>query len=276
MEAADVRALPARIEELLDGFDEPRAAERAEDLVAAVLSLYGEGLRRVVALAGPDVLRALLDDDLVAGLLLLHGLHPDDVGTRVQRALDAVRPYLGSHAGGIDLLGVDGDGVAHLRLQGSCDHCPSSSETVRLAVEQAVLEAAPEVVRVEVEGMVAAPETQPLLQIGTRPPDPEADGWRPVELDAVPGQLQRLADLGVVAVNVGGTFCVYRDRCPACGEEMSRGRLDAEVLRCAGCGQRFDARRAGRALDGGEPLTPVPLLPDGAGWRVALAKAAVS
>ncbi|HEY7047568.1 MAG TPA: NifU family protein [Jatrophihabitantaceae bacterium] len=274
MDAADVRALPARIEELLDSFDDSRAAERAEDLVAAVLSLYGEGLRRVVARAGDDVVRQLVDDDLVAGLLLLHGLHPDNVATRVQRALDEVRPYLGSHAGGIDFLGVDAGGVAHLRLQGSCDHCPSSSVTVQSAVERAVIEAAPDVVRVEVEGMV---EARPLLQIGLRPPRPEpGDGWRSVELTAEPGALQRLPELGVVAANLAGTFYVYRDRCPACGADLGDARLAGDELQCAGCDRRFDARLAGRALDADiEPLAPVPLLPDGAGWRLAVPRAAV-
>lgn len=273
MDATDVRALPARIEELLDSFDDPRAAERAEDLVAAVLSLYGEGLTRVVSLAGDDVVRRLLDDDLVAGLLLLHGLHPDDVATRVQRALDDVRPYLGSHAGGIELLGIE-DGVAHLRLSGSCDHCPSSSVTVQLAVERAVLEAAPDVARVEVEGMVEAPKPQPVLQIGTRPAD---DGWQAVALTAAPGALQRLPGLGVVAANLGGTFYAYRDQCPACGADLGDAGLAGDELRCAGCAHRFDVRLAGRSLDGdAEPLAAVPLLPDGAGWRIALPKAALS
>jgi Fe-S cluster biogenesis protein NfuA/nitrite reductase/ring-hydroxylating ferredoxin subunit len=277
MDAADVRALPARIEELLDSFDDARAAERAEDLVAAVMALYGEGLERIVALAGNDVVRQLVDDDLVAGLLLLHGLHPDDVATRVQRALDEVRPYLGSHAGGIDFLGVDADGVAHLRLQGSCDHCPSSSVTVQLAVERAVLEAAPEVVRVDVEGMVAPPKPQPLLQIGLRPPGQEADGWQSVELTAEPGALQRLPDLGVVAANLGGTFYAYRDRCPACGADLGDARLAGDELRCTGCARRYDVRLAGRSVDtDAEPLAPVPLLPDGAGWRIARTEAVVS
>ncbi len=81
-----------------------------------------------------------------------------------------MRPYLGSHAGGIDYLGVD-DGVAHLRLQGSCDGCAGSAATVHAAVEQAVLDAAPEVRSVDVEGMVDQTKTQALLQISMRCPD---------------------------------------------------------------------------------------------------------
>lgn len=178
--AVDVSALPARIEGLLDEMatlGDHRVTERAEELVAAVVALYGAGLQRIVtALAerhdADEVMNRLVDDDLVANLLMLHGLHPDDVGARVQAALDKVRPYLGAHAGGIEFLGVDEDGVAQLRLEGSCDGCAGSAATVHDAVERAVLEAAPDVVSVHVEGMVEAkPATPGLLQIGMRCPD---------------------------------------------------------------------------------------------------------
>ena len=109
----------------------------------------------------------LTADPLVESLLLLHGLHPLDVDARIQRALDQVRPYLGSHAGGVEYLGVS-DGVARLRLEGCCHGCPSSTVTVRLAIEGAVQDAAPEVTEVAVEGMTAPPEPK-LLQIGPRP-----------------------------------------------------------------------------------------------------------
>jgi Fe-S cluster biogenesis protein NfuA len=176
----EVSELPARIEALLDSLAElgmPVVTERAEELVAAVVNLYGAGLERIVALVadgpdGDDAVRRLVDDDLVAHLLLLHDLHPDDVNSRVQAALDKVRPYLGAHAGGIEFLGVDAHGVAQLRLEGSCDGCAGSTATVKNAVERAVLEAAPDVVSISVQGMVEPkPATPGLLQIGMRCPD---------------------------------------------------------------------------------------------------------
>lgn len=170
----DAHELPERIEALLDRIAESgdqRIVETAEDLVAAVVTLYGEGLSRAVRLLSADDVRRLAADELVGPLLLLHGLHPDDVETRIQAALDGVRPYLGSHAGGIDFLGVDAGGVARLRLQGSCDSCPGSTATVRGAVERAVLDAAPEVVAIEVEGMVEPPPPGGLLQIQVKRPE---------------------------------------------------------------------------------------------------------
>jgi Fe-S cluster biogenesis protein NfuA len=164
MEAArDLRTVGSRIEELLGQIrdrGDPTITETAEEVVRLVVELYGAGLERTVELAGPEVLERLLQDELVASLLVLHDLHPKDTETRVVEALDQVRPYLGSHAGGVELLGIDQGGVVHLRLEGSCDGCPSSVQTVKLAIE----EAAPEVTAVEVENLTREREPQ-LLQI---------------------------------------------------------------------------------------------------------------
>src|SRR5206468_3789189 len=99
------------------------ARSTATEAVQALLELYGEGLARmtesVARLEGEAILSAFAEDELVGHLLLLHGLHPVAVEARVQRALEEVRPYLESHGGNVELLGVEG-GVARLRLQGSC------------------------------------------------------------------------------------------------------------------------------------------------------------
>jgi Fe-S cluster biogenesis protein NfuA len=166
-EARDLRAVGTRIEELLGRIrsaGDPGTAETAEEVVRLVVELYGAGLERAVELAGPEVTERLAGDELVASLLVLHGLHPRDTETRVVEALDKVRPYLGSHAGGVELLGVDPEGVVRLRLEGSCDGCPSSTMTVKLAIERAIEEAAPEVAGVEVENLTREREPQ-LLQI---------------------------------------------------------------------------------------------------------------
>jgi Fe-S cluster biogenesis protein NfuA len=104
----------------------------------------------------------------VESLLLVHDLHPLDADTRISRALEAVRSRLGSHAGVIEYLGIDDQGVAGLRLTASGHGCGSSSPTARQAVEEAVAEAAPELAGVHVEEVTAPPEV-PLLQIMRRP-----------------------------------------------------------------------------------------------------------
>jgi Fe-S cluster biogenesis protein NfuA len=158
MQDREVRQQVARVEELLDGIeDEPRALAA----VQAVVELYGEALRRVVELGG--ISDELVADELLSHLLLLHELHPVDLETRVVRALEEVRPYLGSHGGDVELLGIE-DGVARLRLNGTCDGCPSSAVTLRHSIETAILGAAPELERVEAEGL--EDRSPRLLQIG--------------------------------------------------------------------------------------------------------------
>ncbi len=113
----------------------------------------------------------LLDDELVASLLLLHGLHPHDLMDRVQQALVDVRPYLGSHGGDVEILELDEvTGTLRLGLLGSCDGCPSSTATLKYSVERAIQEAAPEIVHIEVEGLAApAPPPVPTTTIQLTP-----------------------------------------------------------------------------------------------------------
>jgi Fe-S cluster biogenesis protein NfuA len=165
-----VAAMADRVEALLAGFgsvSSPRVAkEQAEELVRTIVGFYGAGLERVLtivhdALDGRSelVFERLCDDKLVETLLCLHGLHPVPLDERVQNALDSVRPYLKSHEGGVEIVDVTG-GVVTLRLEGNCKGCPSSTATVKLAVERAILERVPEIREVRAE--TAAPARKPL------------------------------------------------------------------------------------------------------------------
>jgi Fe-S cluster biogenesis protein NfuA/nitrite reductase/ring-hydroxylating ferredoxin subunit len=299
-----VRQTGARIEELLGilgsaGGEATAAA--AEELVRLLLGLYGDALGHVMSVldtegqAGAAVRDRLLADPLLESLLLLHDLHPLDVDARIQRALDRVRPYLGSHAGGVNYLGVDADGVARLRLEGSCHGCPSSTVTVRLAIQGAVEEAAPEVTEVVVEGMTE-PAGPALLQIGRRPNETaggpsgsplasSASLTGPADTASDPGWVS-LPGIGppdgrptattaggvpIVICSVRGTLYAYSDACAACGASLAGGVLAGEQLACPGCGGRYDVVHAGRSLDDQSGhLDPLPLITDGRGVRIAL------
>lgn len=157
----DLRHTESRVEALVAELGEPGG-----ELVRLLMGLYGEAFGRIAELLERGDLERLAADELVGSLLILHDLHPYSTEERVGRALDQVRPYLGSHAGGVELLGIGEDGVVRLRLRGTCDGCPSSTVTVKLAIERAILDAAPEVAGVEVDNL--EPEAK-LLQIGSRP-----------------------------------------------------------------------------------------------------------
>jgi Fe-S cluster biogenesis protein NfuA len=164
-----VEALVGEIERSTDP-----AARAAQDLARELLDLHAAALARVVGLLseagepGRAVLDACARDELVANVLLLHGLHPLDLETRVRQALDRVRPYLRGHGGDVELLGVS-EGVVRLRMQGSCHGCASSAATLAQTIEQAIYDAAPDVSALEVEGAVEQPAPGGLVQLGLLP-----------------------------------------------------------------------------------------------------------
>jgi Fe-S cluster biogenesis protein NfuA len=158
----------ARVEELLGELDsvaDDHARATATALVQALLDVYGDGLARLVAhVAERDdgtLAQALADDEVVAPLLLVHGLHPVPLDRRVHGALGEVRPYLEAHGGGVELLGIE-EGTVRLQLQGSCSGCPSSAVTLKHAVEEAIYKAAPDVVDIVSED---APRAPGLIQL---------------------------------------------------------------------------------------------------------------
>lgn len=288
-------ALIDRVQRLtgeMEGIADPGARMIAEQLMAALLELYGEGLERILELIGDDAGRALADDGVVASLLLIHDLYPVPLEQRVGEALASVRPYMESHGGDVELLSLEG-GVATLRLNGSCDGCAASSATLELAIEKALMEAAPDLLGLEVEG-VAEPPAHPPLPGTPLPLAPTGSGAGPAAVNgagAIPPLSGWLAVDGVagleegahiaVAVgstellvaNVNGTLLAYRNVCAACSSSLGDGVLGGGVLGCPGCSQRFDLPRAGRGVDHTElQLHPVPLLREGASEvKVALA-----
>jgi len=279
-EGGDLRHAGDRIGHLLGEIRSmagPPVWERVDELVRLIVQLYGAGLEHIVeAVEAPEAsvhtIRArLIKDELVASLLLLHGLSPDDLEVRVHKALEHVRPYLGSHGGDVEIVSTDAEqGIVRLRMKGSCDGCPSSLLTVKLAVEGAIKEAAPEVVRIEVEGVTESTKNHTARSTTTRPttwvPLPALRAIRAGELAAT-----EVSGARIVLCRIEGQLYAYRDHCPACGSKMNTGGLDSDVLACPSCGHRYDVRLAGRSLASQElHLDPFPLLENADGVRVAV------
>ena len=103
------------------------------------------------------------------------------------------------------------DGTVRLRLLGSCDGCPSSSVTLKLAVEGAIEAAAPEITSIEVEDAAATPPQGgrgviPVSSLRSRLDDPSGDRsvtWErvPQVADLAPGAVRRL-DVGSTSILV--------------------------------------------------------------------------
>jgi Fe-S cluster biogenesis protein NfuA len=151
----------ARIEELvheIEALPDENSRSTAAELVQLLMEFYGQGLARMVAIAGKGgsgVTDAFAKDAMVSQILMLHGLHPLDLPTRIGQALDKVRPLLHSHGGDVELLGID-KGFVRLRLEGSCHGCPSSTMTLKNSIEEAIYEFAPDISGLDVAGLAEA------------------------------------------------------------------------------------------------------------------------
>jgi Fe-S cluster biogenesis protein NfuA/nitrite reductase/ring-hydroxylating ferredoxin subunit len=294
-----VQHLQARLDEAGDG----PTRRLADELVSAVVQMYGAGLERILERlwaageAGERLVAEVAEDPLIATLLLIHGLHPVALEDRVHAALESVRPYMESHGGNVELLSLEGD-VARLRLRGSCSDCSASAVTLELAIKQALEEHAPDLAGLEVEGVAAGPigaapppsgaalpmaagngagsgVELPVVQAGPAPGPPAA--WHELSPadEPVRGALGAVVVAGapLVIANVEGTLLAYRDACPGCAGPIHDGELVEGALRCPRCGTRFLLPRAGRSIDGsGLQLEPVPLLREQGRVKVALAR----
>jgi Fe-S cluster biogenesis protein NfuA/nitrite reductase/ring-hydroxylating ferredoxin subunit len=282
-----VEALIRKIESLPD----PEARSAAVELMQALMDFHGAGLDRLMEIvaeageAGYAVFDKFAQDEMVASLLLLYGLHPVPLETRVSGALDKVRPYLDSHGGNVELLGVEG-GTVRLRLQGSCKTCPSSAMTLKLAIEEAIYAAAPDVAAIEAEGVAEPQPPAPtgFVQIGKSPghghraappPNGNGHGWEEVsDLHSLASSSVRMLEVRgrpVLFCRLGESLYAYGNDCPGCGQTLGDARLEMTNLVCTHCGQQYDVIRAGRGLD--QPslhLEPFPLLVEQGRTRVAL------
>ncbi len=276
---ADFERRIQRIDELvhqLEALSDASARALAGELVQSVMDLHEgaiEHLMETIADAG-DSGRRIIDrlgrEEPVRSLLLLYGLHPVGVQERVRLALDKTRPYLKSHGGDVQLLGIDDSGTVRLRLQGSCDGCPSSALTLKMAIEEAIREAAPDVIQIAVENDLVTLDAGDSRLDGVEKVD-----WK--EIDTL-GSLQPGGALvldvyeePIFFCRLEDTFYAYGSTCPACLQRMRAEGLDGPALTCTECGQRYDVVQAGRGLDRPKiHLNPFPLLVENGRARVAL------
>ena len=248
--------------------DEAAAGEQTvqelEGRLDELLAMYDDGLQRIVASLDDAQRAALADDPVVASVLLMHDLHPVPLKERVLEALEEVRPYLQSHEGDVELLALE-EGVARLRLKGSCNGCGASAATLELAIEEALLAIAPDLRGLDVEG-VAEP-----VHLTARSEGVADTEWMALE---EAGDIARGAHVALkpnlMVANIAGTLLAYKDWCAGCPAPLSGGMLVGGTLTCTSCGRSYDLPRAGREKDGDLQLEPVPLLRGGGEIKVAV------
>lgn len=297
---ADVLLRVQDLQARLDAAGDSPTRRVADELLSTVVELYGEGLTRIVTALNEDgehgrcLAAELGSDDLVASLLLIHDLHPVPLRERVLAALERVRPYMESHGGDVELLALE-DGVARLRLRGSCSDCAASAMTLELAIKQALEATAPDLAGLEVEGVAPPPASGPSLPLAGDGPAatgvelpiissspatatgerPTAPSWVQADhLDLVPAGGIVATTVGaseLVVANVDGTLLAFENGCANCGSPLEEGDLDEGKLACPNCRRSYFLPSAGRSLDDERlQLVPFPLLREQGHVRVAM------
>lgn len=182
IEAQDVRRAGHSIDAILEELDgaPPAVAELSREMLAVVVDLHEAGLAQITGAIDEGLtpsgaaLEALGDDDLVASLLLVHGLHPVPLDVRVARVLDDLRRHSGPVAT-VELVALT-DAGAHLRVSGP----PSDAYRLRLTVERTLAERVPDLAAVHVDGGAEPqPPTSVVIPVESltvrRRPAPDAE-----------------------------------------------------------------------------------------------------
>ncbi|PZP63565.1 MAG: hypothetical protein DI596_02720 [Azospira oryzae] len=154
--AADLERLVqaiTRLEAIIADWDEGQRLT-VQALKSAIEDLHKEALKRLIrALKGEPAalarMREAVSDQVVYGVLRFHGLVKEPLETRVQRALDEVRPFLQSHGGDVELVAVKPPDTVEIRLIGSCQGCPASNQTLTEGVERAIRVHCPEILHIQ-------------------------------------------------------------------------------------------------------------------------------
>jgi Fe-S cluster biogenesis protein NfuA len=155
--------------ERTNGLSDENARSVALQLLQSVMDLHGAVITRVVETltdsgeAGRKSLAELGRDPLICGLLVLYGVHPVAMEERIANAIEGVRPQLQKQGGSVELLGIS-DSAVRLKLQHAANGGNAPAEKMKHVIEQAILEAAPEVVQIVVEG-APSPGFVPLESI---------------------------------------------------------------------------------------------------------------
>lgn len=267
---------------LLDSIEQhPDAAlrESVRSLVFSVIELHHDALQRLLEItaqhyAGEDLLQQFSSDEIISAVLMVHELMPQDIATRVQKALEHAREHLQDYGAEVELIGIKA-GVARLRLIGSAASASVSTAMLKGVIEQSLHELAPDLLNVEYDDLIAAAQPPRLVQIAPGPAPPSQAKMIPVmRADDVPENSLRvleIGDLNLLIGRVAGAFYACRNACPHRGLSLEKSLLEGAVLTCPWHGYQFDLRQGGRCLnDPALRLNSLPLTVENEIIKVAL------
>ncbi|MCM0591605.1 MAG: NifU family protein [Gloeotrichia echinulata IR180] len=229
-----------RFESIIDEWDESQKCV-VVGLKRAIESLHKAALKRLIKSLKEDSMSALrlaVADEVVYAVLLYHELVKPPrppLETRIQIALDEVRPGLQSHNGDVELVAIKLPDKVEVRLTGTCSNCAASTLTLSQGVEQAIKSHCPEITT------VIAVNNRPTVDSNasslTSPFYPQRGStWiRVATIDQVP-------ETGVLAVQVLGNSLIlhrqgvnvtcYRNTCSHLGNPLAEGQVENGIITC--------------------------------------------
>lgn len=151
-----IEGLVRRAEAITD----PQARGITIDLLQAVMDFHGVGLNRLMQIladsgaAADPIMDRVAADELTSSMLLLHDLHPEDLETRVQRAVRKLDEMFASLGAKLTLVAIE---TGTVRVQFDSPRTWSGSP-VKASVEGLIFGAAPEISTVVIEGLKETPQ----------------------------------------------------------------------------------------------------------------------
>jgi Fe-S cluster biogenesis protein NfuA len=159
----DMQRIGGLVQEI-ESIADPAVRAATKGLVQSLMDLHGAALEKtldIVAAAGEpgmNIIDRLGRDSLVSSVLILYGLHPEDLQSRVGKAVERVQPQLRKQGCEVELLGVN-DGAIRLRVETGSHTCGSTAKTVQATLEGAMYDAAPDLMSLEIEGFEEKPSS---------------------------------------------------------------------------------------------------------------------
>jgi len=161
----DFREDMQRIGELvqqIESIADPALRATTKALVQSLMDMHGAALEKALDIVaesgepGMAIIDRLGRDSLVSSVLILYGLHPEGIETRVAKAVERMRPQLRKQGCEVELLEAGG-GAIRLRVETGSHTCGSTAKTVQATIEGAIYDAAPDLTSLVIEGLEEKP-----------------------------------------------------------------------------------------------------------------------
>lgn len=148
----------------IESIADPAVRATTKELVQSLMDLHGAALEKTLELVseagepGGGIIDQLGRNTLVSSVLILYGLHPEVLETRLAKAVERVKAPLRKQGCEVELVGVS-DGVVRLRVRTGEHTCGSTAKTLQATLENAIYDAAPDLTSLLVEGFEDKPSS---------------------------------------------------------------------------------------------------------------------